>query len=147
MLYFKIGGKEVHLLKLCGALILFVGVLGVISASATMWQSWNVINSAKKVLSNNPADSLGSRIECIDSVYKVTGACVSPKQSKIDATQYFIAMFGPIIMLLIWAAVFVFGWMVYNLGKTFIPIEEAEKKLADKPKPIVHHAAAHHKRR
>lgn len=133
MLYFRIGGVEVHLLKLCGALILFAALLGILNASAVMWQSWGIIDSVKKSISNNPVEFEASpKVECIDSVFKVTGTCVSPKQTRIDNTQYWIALSGPIMMLLFWAAVFVFGWMVYNLGRAFIPIEEDEKELPER---------------
>lgn len=132
MLYFKIGGVEVHLLKLCGALILFAAILGILNTSAGMWQSWKVLNAAKECISYYSNPFSPEKGLCLDSAYKVTGVYIGPQQPSIDATQYWIALLSPIILLVFWAAVFVFGWMVYNLGKTFIPIEEAEKKLSEK---------------
>ncbi len=134
MLYFKIGGAEVHLMKLCGALIIFAAVLGILNASAVMWQSWGVLRSAKDCIGSNSDPFSAQKNVCVESVYKITGAYIGPYQDHIDTTQYWIALLGPLIILIIWAAVFVFGWMVYNLGKTFIPIEEAEKKLSEKLK-------------
>lgn len=135
MLYFKIGGVEVHLLKLCGALILFTAVLGIINTSATMWQTFKVLDDAKSCMKYYIDIPLSpEKQSCLESVYKVTGVFVGAHQPNIDTTQYWIALLNPIIILIFWAAVFVIGWMVYNLGKSFIPIEETERKLPEKPK-------------
>ena len=138
MLYFRIGGAEVHLLKLCGALILFAAILGILNTSAAMWQSWKFLNAAKECLAYYSSPFSPEKQVCLDSAFKATGVYIGPQQTHLDDTQYWIVLLNPVILLVAWAAVFVFGWMVYNLGKTFIPIEEAEKPLAER--------ARHHKR-
>ncbi len=150
IVYYRFGGREVHLPKLIGAFILFAALLMFLQSVASMFDSWNALGEypnclkqANAVVDDRATPELQTQqlqlaqlkyMDCKDSLYKTTGVQLRGNQSRITARQFWSALLQPIAVVLFWAVVFVFGIIIYKTGNLMLPIEETVRELPEKPR-------------
>jgi len=126
-MFFRFGGRDVHLPRLIGAFILFAGLLFFVQASAQMFSSWDNIKEVNACL----ASSEFSKTYCQDLAIKSIGVFVSTDQSELSLRQFWSVILGPIGTILIFLALLFFGWMIYRTGDIVLPIEESVRNLPE----------------
>lgn len=128
LMFFRFGGREVHMPRLIGAFILFSALLFFVQASAQMFNSWDNIKEVNRCLASNDF----SRTFCQETAEKSLGLYVGLDQKELSLRQFWSVILGPMATVLFWLAVLFLGWMVYRTGDLVLPIEEVEKVFPDK---------------
>ncbi len=131
IIWFKVGGRRLHLLKLAGAFVLLAAIAKV--AEAAYW--------------------------IFVTVEKITYASVRPDAIpqlfgwSMGAPYFFSnedvlgVLLGPIAAFLFWLALVVVGLMIYQSGKVVFPIEEYEQRVSEYHKELIRRAVSAHKKR
>ncbi len=137
--YFRVAGSDVHLPKLIGAFILFAAALLFVQSSSTMFDSWDTMKYYDKcILSMNGNDTLADQqaqfSSCAETLYRSTGIVTRQEHPLLTKRQFAIGLLGPMGALLLWLAVFFFGYVLYRTDKIVLPIEERVRNLPDRPK-------------
>ncbi len=140
--YFKVAGSHVHLPKLIGAFIMFATALLFIQASSAMFDSWEMMrnNGNYQVclqnirINDSTIDQISQFDSCADKLYKSTGLVTTQEKPKLTQRQFAIGLLGPMGSLLLWLAVFFFGYTLYRTDKIVLPIEERVRSVQDAPK-------------
>lgn len=134
-MFFRIGGRSVHLPKLVGAFIIVAALLMFFNAGAQMFESWDNAKFLNTCLENSSASlSFSDKLTCQQSAY-YAGTFVRLDQKSLSAKQFWSMILQPIANLFLWAVVLVIGVMLYLSGKLIIPVEEAERDFKEKAKP------------
>lgn len=138
--YFRVAGSDVHLPKLIGAFIMFAAALLFVQASSNMFDSWDTMKYYDKcILSINSNGTLSDQMaqfgNCSDTLYKSTGVVTRMEHPLLTKRQFAIGLLGPMGVLLLWLAVFFFGYVLYRTDRIVLPIEERVRDLPDLPKP------------
>ncbi|MEK6941568.1 MAG: hypothetical protein AABW85_01810 [archaeon] len=128
LLFFRVGGRDVHMPKLIGAFVLFAALLYFIQASALMFNSWDNLKEVDSCLHDSGVD----HFYCQDIAFKSTGLYVRVDQSALSMRQFWGVLLGPIANVLVWLAVLFIGWLIYKTGDLVLPIEESERVLPEK---------------
>lgn len=127
LIYFRVGGREVHMPKLIGAFVLFAALLYFIQASAVMFNSWDnlkEINTCLKEPANDP-------FFCQDMAIKSSNLYVRLDQDSLSTRQFWGVLLGPIASVLVWLAALFIGWIIYKTGDVVLPIEESTVDLPE----------------
>lgn len=130
----KFGG-EAHYPKLIGAFVLVVAVLLFFKAGAEMFDSWEAIKEFPECISEiRGTDSVAQLqfMDCKESLYKTTGVQLQGRETKLNVKQSWIAVLGPMAEVLFWAAVFVFGLMIYKTGTIELPFIQTIYEFPEK---------------
>jgi hypothetical protein len=133
LIYFKLGGRDVHLPKLVGALILFASLFMFLSSVASMFDSWDALKNSEKCFAGVDIDSAKyeSQVdECKMTLFHKTGFYLEPGEGKLSARQFWSALLGPIAAVFFWLAVIFLGWAFYRTGDIVLPIEEKIVELS-----------------
>ena len=138
--YFRVAGSDVHIPKLIGAFIAFAAALLFIQASSTMFDSWDTMRYYDKcVLGINTNEEIsGQRAQfesCSETLYRSTGIVTRMEHPLLTKRQFAIGLLGPMGILLLWLAVFFFGYTLYRTDRLVLPIEERVRDLPDMGKP------------
>lgn len=131
-MFFRFGGREVHMPRLIGAFILFSALLFFVQASAQMFNSWDNIKEVNQCLASPDF----SRAFCQEAAQKSIGLYVSLGQEELSLRQFWSVILGPMATVLFWLAVLFLGWMVYRTGDLVLPIEEVEKIFPDRKRNV-----------
>jgi hypothetical protein len=134
VMYFRVGGRDVHLPKLIGAFILLAALLFFVQASAKMFESWDNLKAASACIdkANEFSDNLNEMTYCQDQAKKSLDLFVRIDQDKLTMKQFFGTLLGPIATVMVWLAVLFFGWIIYRSGDLVLPIEETIRDVSDR---------------
>ncbi|MFA4907114.1 MAG: hypothetical protein WC602_02490 [archaeon] len=125
--FLRIGGKNLHLLKLIGAFVLFAALLMFFQAGAGMFNSWDALKAYPACIGG--VQSQFDFEGCRTALYYNTGLFPSAGQAELSSRQVWFALLGPIAQVLFWAALFIFGIILYKTGRIILPIEEASNSF------------------
>lgn len=132
IMFFRIGGRNVHLPKLMGAFILVAAFLMFCASVSQMFESWDNARFIDNCLEKASASlSLEDKQVCQQSAY-YAGLFVRLDQKALTAKQFLGMVLQPIAMMLLWIVVLVLGAMLYLSGKLVIPVEEAERVVKER---------------
>ncbi len=130
VLWFKIGGQRIHLLKLAGAFLIATALLKVAEAA------YNMFVVASKVA----YAQMDSRL-----IPQLFGWAISPYEfSSQDAIG---VMMGPFATFFFWLGIATLAAMIYQSGKIVFPIEEYEQKISSHHRELIRKAVSAHKKR
>ncbi len=127
-MFFRFGGRDVHMPRLIGAFILFAALLFFLQASAQMFASWDNLKEVNKCLATPEV----SRSFCQEFSRDALNVYVSSSQEELSTRQFWGVILGPIGSILLWLAVLFFGLLIYRTGDLVIPIEESIRVLKEK---------------
>ncbi|MFA4946783.1 MAG: hypothetical protein WC607_04590 [Candidatus Micrarchaeia archaeon] len=131
ILWFKIGGRRMHLLKLAGSFFVLASVLKVAEAAYNIFLVVDKINMARM-----RPDLIGQLFGwAMGSPYSFSGE------------DMLGVLLGPVASFLFWLGMAVVALMVYQSGKVVFPIEEYETKVADHHRALIEKAVRGSKRR
>jgi len=114
-------GKNTHGLKLVGAFIFFIGILGILFSIGNLIQTWNVSNHLDRCYTDLGADYI---IDCKEAVFKDTGLVLYPNQVYFNSSQMVQLALKPMACLFGWIVVFILGIMLYRFGHHIIPMQK-----------------------
>jgi len=129
IMFFRIGGKNLHLPKLIGAFLVVASLLMFFNAGALMFESWDNVKFLNKCLQDPNAFPQGF---CQQSAY-YAGVFVRPDQDSLGVKQTWSLLLEPIASLFLWLIGLLVGAMLYLSGKIILPIEEAERIISERP--------------
>ena len=133
IMYFRLGGRDVHVPRLIGAFLIFIALLMFFKAGATMVNSWDDIkqtNSCLGVLGASPEYT-----PCRDFAMQSLDISIRPDQTSLNSKQWAAALFGPIASLFFWLVILLLGFTLYKTGNFVVPIEETEFEVKRRPAP------------
>ena len=133
VLYYSLGGKNIHLSRLSGAFVIFVALIMFFKSGAQMIDSWDNISFVNDCLGTAEGD-LDAFGLCQENADKALDVYVRPGQSELNSKQFAMSILPPIAWVLLWMVVLALGLAFYRTGKFVIPIKEREEleKLAKK---------------
>ena len=121
--FLRIGGKNLHLLKLIGAFVLFAALLMFFQAGAGMFNSWDALKAYPACIGG--VQSQSDFEGCRTALHYNAGIFPAANQAELSSRQVWFALLGPVAQVLFWAALFIFGIILYKTGRIILPIEEA----------------------
>jgi hypothetical protein len=131
-MFFRLGGRNVHVPKLIGAFLIVAAVLLFVKAGADMFESWDNAKFLNSCLENASSSlSLEGKQMCQQSAY-YAGQFVRLDQKALTSKQTWSMLLGPIAGLFLWAIALIIGLMLYLSGRIIIPIEEAERLVKER---------------
>jgi hypothetical protein len=116
----KIAGKQVHLLKLAGAFIVFWAALMLLSSVFQMFWVAQVVASA------NAGNTESVTVD-------LNGMSVSKPITAGDSSTETGLLLPPIASIMFWSAIVLLGGMVYKMGGIAFPIDERVQDIIDRP--------------
>ena len=127
MLYFRVAGSEVHLPKLIGAFVMFAAAMLFVQSASNMFDSWDTMKYYDKcVLGINANDVVSEQRaqfqECAGTLYNSTGIVTRMEHPLLTGRQFAIGLLGPMGVLLLWLAVFFFGYTLYRTDRIVLPM-------------------------
>ena len=132
VLWFKVGGKRLHMLKLIGSFLLFSAILKV--AESSYWIFVTVQKARYALLNPVYAEKLFGW--AMNAPYVFTSEDVLG------------VLLGPISNFLFWMAVAIVALMIYESGKVVFPIEEFDQAIPEHHRSLIRKAVeAHRKKR
>lgn len=114
MLWLKIGGKNVHLLKLAGSFFVFAFVLKALEAAYAVFVTVN------KAIYANANPSL---------IAHLFGWSIAAP-ARFSSEDIVGVLLGPIANFLFWMGLAVLALIVYQSGRVILPIEEFEQRIS-----------------
>ncbi len=127
IVWFKIGGKNLHLLKLAGSFFVFAAVLMVAFSAYKIFVTVDKANYAQL------------RPEAVTQLFGWG----------IGAPYYFGSedvlgvLLQPIAEFLFWLGTAVIALMIYQSGKVVFPVEEYEQRISEHHKNLIRKAVEH----
>ncbi len=134
ILWFSLGGKRFHLLKLAGAFFIFASVLKVAESAYQIFVTAN-----KAVYAQIDPTLIPHLFGWAMGAQPAGGAFLTEDLIGV--------LLGPIAVFLFWLGIAVVAIMIYQSGKVIVPIEEYETVVKDQHKQLIRKAIASHKRR
>ncbi|MFH1257332.1 MAG: hypothetical protein ABIG96_04245 [Candidatus Micrarchaeota archaeon] len=135
IMWFKIGGQTIHLLKLFGIFILAASLLKVGESSYGMF----VTASKAEAAQYNPA-----------KVIELFGWSIggdSPDAKIFEFQDFVGVMMGPLASFFFWLGAATLGLMIYQSGKIIFPVEEFEQQISEHHRGLIRKAVETHKGR
>ena len=133
ILWFKVGGKRFHLLKLAGAFFIFAAVLKVAESA------YQIFVTANKAVYAQIDPTL------IPHLFGwAMGA--QPSGGSFLTEDLVGVLLGPIAVFLFWLGIAVLAIMVYQAGKVVFPVEEYEQIVGPKNREMIRKAIEAHKK-
>lgn len=120
--FLRVGSKNLHLLKLIGAFLLFAALLMFFKSGAVMFNSWDALKEYPACLGG--VQSQADFESCRLTLYYNAGVFPSLSQAELTSRQIWSAFLGPIAEVFFWAAAFIFGIILYKTGRIIFPVEE-----------------------
>ncbi|HLC45689.1 MAG TPA: hypothetical protein VJI67_02345 [archaeon] len=134
VVFLKVGGRNLHLLKLLGALLVFVAFLKVLSGAADVFESTSSINAVNDCLASAELEQKAVCQEQAAYFFGPGPAVPRLSQESLSLKQVTTIASGPLVSMLWWFAILVFGLMLYKAGRVFVPIEEQDFVLQARQK-------------
>ncbi|HLC47592.1 MAG TPA: hypothetical protein VJI13_00825 [Candidatus Norongarragalinales archaeon] len=135
IMWFKIGGQTLHLLKLLGIFILAASLLKVGESSYGIF----VTASKAEAATFNP--------EKIPVLFGWSLGGPSPESKEFEFQDYVGVMMGPLASFFFWLGLATLGLMVYQSGKIIFPLEEYEQKIQEHHRSLIRKAVEAHKKK
>jgi len=137
IIWLKIGGKKLHLIKLAGAFFITAAVLKVAESA---YQIFVTVQKATYAYLN-PA--------LIPQLFGwAIGANPSMLGGSFTTQDVLGVLLGPVATFLFWLGMLMAAIMVYQSGKIVLPIEEYEQNLSEHHKRLIQNAVqSHHARK
>ncbi len=134
IMWFKIGGQTVHLLKLLGIFVLVASLFMVGSSS------YNIFLTASK------AEAAQYNSEKIDTLFgwSVGGA---PGEKEFEFQDFVGVMMAPLANFFFWLGIATLALMLYQSGKIIFPVEEFEQRISDHHSNLIKKAVDAHRKR
>jgi hypothetical protein len=133
IMWFKIGGQTLHLLKLLGVFILAASLLKVGDAS------YNIFLTASK------AEAAQYNPDKIAYLFGWSIGGASPEGKMFEFQDYVGVMMGPLANFFFWLGAATLGLMVYQSGKIIFPVEEYEQKVSEHHRNLIRKVVEAHK--
>ena len=133
VIYYTLGGREMHVPKLVGAFVIFIALLMFFKAGADMIDSWDNIKFVNNCLEVAVGDE-GKFLECQDQALKSMNVFVRPGQDSLNNKQFAMGILPPVSWLLFWLVILGLGLFFYRTGSFVVPLEERIVEL-QKPAP------------
>lgn len=135
IMWFKIGGQTLHLLKLLGIFILAASLLKVGEAS------YGIFLTASKA---ETAYYFPDRIPLLFG-WSIGGQ--SPIEKEFEFQDMVGVMMGPLANFFFWLGAATLGLMVYQSGKIIFPVEEYEQKVQEHHRNLIRKAVEAHRKK
>lgn len=135
IMWFRIGGQTLHLLKLLGIFLVAASLLKVGEASYDIF----VTASKAEAAQYNP-----DKISYLFG-WSVGGA--SPDAKEFEFQDYVGVMMRPLANFFFWLGIATLAMMVYQSGKIIFPIEEFEQKVVEHHRSLIRRAVEAHRKR
>ena len=132
IIFLKVGGKQLHLPKLIGALIIFGALFEIMYAAAALFEATDSISSVNACLSS--ATNISEVSVCQMQAKNALNIFPRFNQTALNSRQIFMPLAKPMVGILFWLAVFVFGILLYKTGKVYLPLEEQVEEESEVPK-------------
>ena len=134
VMYFRVGGRDVHLPKLVGAFVLLAALLLFVQSSAKMFESWDNLKVISVCIdnANDYSDNIAEMTYCQDQAEKSLDLFVRIDQDKLTMKQFFGTLLGPIASVMMWLAALFIGWIIYRSGDLVLPIEETIRDVPER---------------
>jgi len=134
VMYFRVGGRDVHLPKLVGAFVLLAALLLFVQSSAKMFESWDNLKVISACIdsANDYSDNIAEMTYCQDQAEKSLDLFVRIDQDKLTMKQFFGVLLGPIASVMVWLAALFIGWIIYRSGDLVLPIEETIRDVPER---------------
>lgn len=126
VVWLRIGGRQLHLLKAAGAFFIVASVLKLSQALYELLQQVDVVKVLLQrgwlmgphsiVLPFKPEDAIG-------------------------------ILLGPFAVFLFWVGVAFVALMIYQSGKVIFPLEEFEQRIVEHHQNLIRRAVEHHKKK
>jgi hypothetical protein len=145
VIWLKVGGKRLHLLKLAGAFFVIAAVLMVASASYNVFLTVDKINYVRSLQTVNSLDdaALQQRAYEIQQLFGWTTA----GPFLLSFEDVIGILLAPVAGFLFWLGLAVVSLMVYQSGNVILPVEEWEDKVQEHHRELIRKAVAHAKKR
>lgn len=118
---FKIAGESLDLIRLIGAFVIFASVLMFFHSASLMFESWTNIKMVNNcLLVANGETSFFEK--CNNMSVSALNVSVRPDESALNGKQLYSALAPPIANMFFWIAMLLFGILLYNFRKFFIPL-------------------------
>ncbi|MBI4360253.1 hypothetical protein HY572_00590 [Candidatus Micrarchaeota archaeon] len=135
VMWLKIGGRRLHLLKTAGAFFVFASVL---KLAESLYQLFVQVEKARAALIDPTL------------VPQLFGWSIDSSFGGFYTFTYedFLGvMLGPAATFLFWFGVAVVAVMVYQSGKVIVPLEEYDQRIVEHHKTLIQKAVEHHKKK
>ncbi|MBI5226245.1 hypothetical protein HY994_03315 [Candidatus Micrarchaeota archaeon] len=134
VVWLKVGGKRLHLLKVAGSFFTFAAVL---QLAQSLYQVFLTVEKARAAL---------LRPELVPQLFgwSIDSNALVYSFSKED---FLGVLLGPIAIFLFWFGMAVVALMVYNAGKVVVPLEEYDEQVAEHHRSLIQKAVEHHRKK
>lgn len=135
ILWFKIGGQRVHLLKLAGAFLIASALLKVAEAS------YNIFMTSYKIVyaqTNAPHDP--------SIIHQLFGWGIAAPYN-FSNEDIVGVMMGPLAAFVFWLGVATVALIIYQSGKVVFPVEEYDERISRHHRNLIAKAVTAHKKR
>ncbi|MFH0971458.1 MAG: hypothetical protein V1835_02720 [Candidatus Micrarchaeota archaeon] len=133
IMWFKIGGQTIHLLKLLGLFILAASLLKVGDSS------YGIFVTASK------AEAAQFNSDKIVPLFGWSIGGASPDTKEFEFQDYVGVMMGPLANFFFWLGMATFALMLYQSGKIVFPVEEFEQQISEHHRNLIRKAVEVHK--
>jgi len=131
VIFLKVGGKQLHLPKLIGALIIFGALFEIMYSAAALFEATDSISAVNACLSS--ATTISEISVCQLQAKNALNIFPRFSQTQLNSRQIFMPLAEPMVSMLFWLAVFVFGVLLYKTGKLYLPLEEQIEEESEVP--------------
>ncbi|MBI4210462.1 MAG: hypothetical protein HY544_03085 [Candidatus Diapherotrites archaeon] len=127
LVHFRVAGRDVHIVKLVGAFIIFGAALMFVQSSSQMFDSWDIMkyydSCVLGISSNQTPDYYKSQFGfCAGILREATGIVVRPDHPFLTLRQFSVGLLAPMASLLFWLAVLFLGYLLYRSDRVYLPI-------------------------
>ena len=129
IVWLRIGGTKIHLLKLTGALLIAGALL------KTFESAYQIFVTASK------ASVAQARPDLVPQFF---GWAIDP-QYGFTMQDVVGVMMGPLANFVFWLGAATIALMIYQSGKTIFPIEEIDQQIREHHQNLIRKAVEHHK--
>ena len=134
VVWLKIGGKRLHLLKVAGAFFVFAAVM---KLAQSLYDIFVTVEKARAALLRPELvpQLFGWSIDSNALVYS------------FSYEDFLGVMLGPVAVFLFWFGMAVVALMIYNAGKIIVPLEEFDERVAEHHRSLIQKAVDHHRKK
>ena len=117
---------KLNLLSLIGSFLFFAGLLGLIIGISDLYQQSSAMYNLNECYAKASINNI-SIDNCKTNFYQITGQSLSPTQTNPNSSQKINIIFRPIINILLWITLSLFGIFLYKLGDHIIRLYKEQK--------------------
>jgi len=134
VVWLKIGGKRLHLLKVAGAFFVFAAVM---KLAQSLYDIFVTVEKARAALLRPELvpQLFGWSIDSNALIYS------------FSYEDFLGVMLGPVAVFLFWFGMAVVALMIYNAGKIIVPLEEFDERVAEHHRSLIQKAVDHHRKK